>query len=81
MSDRALRGDQERLYWLICRKKSQEKVLKGPLEKYTAHTITNARALRKELEVIRRNGYSFNRGEWRESVCGVAAPIAILPAT
>lgn len=53
----------------------QEKVLKGPLEKYTAHTITNARALRKELEVIRRNGYSFNRGEWRESVCGVAAPI------
>ena len=54
---------------------AQDKVLKGPLEKYTPNTITSARALRKELETIRRMGYSVNRGEWRESVCGIAAPI------
>ena len=54
---------------------AQEKVLRGPLEKYTPNTITSARALRKELETIRRIGYSVNRGEWRESVCGIAAPI------
>ena len=53
----------------------QEAFLKTPLQKFTQHTITNARALRKEFELIRRNGYSVNRGEWRESVCGVAAPI------
>lgn len=53
----------------------QNKVLEGTLEKYTPNTITSSRALRKELETIRRLGYSVNRGEWRESVCGVAAAI------
>ncbi len=53
----------------------QEKFIQRPMEKFTQYTITNARALLKELDSIRRNGYSVNRGEWRESVCGVAAPI------
>ncbi|MBB6308853.1 IclR family transcriptional regulator [Xanthobacter tagetidis] len=52
-----------------------EKRLEQGLAKYTTRTITNARVLRKELEAIRKRGFSENRGEWRESVCGVAAPI------
>ena len=51
-----------------------EKVCRN-LQRFTARTITDPRALRKELESIRRLGYSVNVGEWRESVCGVAAPI------
>ncbi len=53
----------------------QNKIIDGRLDKFTSNTITSPRALRKELETVRRNGYSVNRGEWRESVCGVAAPI------
>jgi DNA-binding IclR family transcriptional regulator len=52
-----------------------EKVFQKGLAKYTSHTITSVPNLRKELETIRRDGYSVNRGEWREGVCGVAAPI------
>lgn len=52
-----------------------ERRLERGLQKYTSRTITNARVLRKELEAVRKRGFSENRGEWRESVCGVAAPI------
>ena len=45
------------------------------LPRYTARTITDPRALQKELDSIRKLGYGVNVGEWRESVCGVAAPI------
>jgi DNA-binding IclR family transcriptional regulator len=31
--------------------------------------------LRKELDAIIRRGYGVNKGEWRDGVCGVAAPI------
>lgn len=47
----------------------------GALQRYTPRTITNAAALRKELRRVREAGYAINRGEWRESVCGLAAPI------
>lgn len=45
------------------------------LERFTPRTITDPRVLRKELEQVRKLGYSVNKGEWRETVCGVAAPI------
>lgn len=45
------------------------------LKRYTPRTITDADALRKELRRVRELGYAVNRGEWRESVCGLAAPI------
>jgi DNA-binding IclR family transcriptional regulator len=38
-------------------------------------TITAPPDLRRELERIRKAGYAINRGEWREGVFGVAAPI------
>ena len=42
---------------------------------FTAATITEPAQLRRELERIRKLGHAINRGEWREGVFGVAAPI------
>ena len=44
-------------------------------EAFTAATIINAAEMAKELAHIRSQGYAVNRGEWRASVWGVAAPI------
>jgi IclR family transcriptional regulator, KDG regulon repressor len=45
------------------------------LKRYSARTITDADGLRKELRKVRDVGYAINRGEYRETVCGLAAPI------
>lgn len=45
------------------------------LQPHTDRTITRKHVLLKELERIRHTGYSVNRGEWRLSVRGVAAPL------
>ena len=45
------------------------------LEAHTKATITELPALKSELARAAANGYAMNRGEWRESVGGVAAPI------
>jgi len=44
-------------------------------EKFTPRTIMSLDALRTELGKIRDQGYAINRGEWRETVCGVASAI------
>lgn len=45
------------------------------IERHTDRTIKSAKELLNELQKIREFGYSMNRGEWRDSVRGVAAPI------
>ncbi len=45
------------------------------IERHTDRTVSNATELTNELRKIRNRGYSVNRGEWRSSVRGVAAPI------
>jgi IclR family transcriptional regulator, KDG regulon repressor len=45
------------------------------LSRYTDATITDRRALAKELDEVRRLGWAKNRGEWREGVCAAAVPI------
>ena len=45
------------------------------LKPYTQHTIGTPNELRSELERQRQLGYAVNRGEWRDGVCGIAAPI------
>jgi IclR family KDG regulon transcriptional repressor len=47
----------------------------GRLEAFTPRTITSLAKLSEELEQVRRQGYAVNRGEWRESVGGLAAPV------
>ena len=50
-------------------------LLPKKLAEYTPISIRDREVLKKELESVRRLGYSINRGEWREGVCGVGAPI------
>lgn len=48
----------------------------GPeMEQYSPRTLHDVASLRKELDRVRKLGYAVNRGEWREGVWGVAAPI------
>lgn len=47
----------------------------GQLKAFTTQTIAEPAQLRAELETIRAKGYALNRGEWREGVFGIAAPI------
>ena len=49
--------------------------LSAALVRHTPRTITEPEALRKELRRVREVGYAVNRGEWREAVGGLAAPI------
>lgn len=51
-----------------------EKVTQG-LQPRTGNTIVSARQLEEELQEIKGRGYSINKGEFKEEVYGVAAPI------
>lgn len=42
---------------------------------FTPSTITSARLIRAELAAVRKRGYAFNVGEWRELVNSVAVPV------
>jgi IclR family transcriptional regulator, KDG regulon repressor len=44
-----------------------------PLIAHTPRTITTLDGLRREMALIRRQGFAVNRGEWRDTVCGLAA--------
>lgn len=52
-----------------------DQFLAESLERYTGRTVVDEDALREELRTIRQLGYAVNRGEWRDEVRGVAAPI------
>jgi DNA-binding IclR family transcriptional regulator len=41
----------------------------------TDATISDLEVLEQELSAVRRNGYALNRGEEREGIYGVAAPV------
>ena len=45
------------------------------LEKFTSATLSSHAALCEDLAKIRELGYAVNKGEWREGVFGIAAPI------
>ena len=49
--------------------------LAARLQPHSSMTIHDPQAFLQEMERVRRLGFAVNRGEWRESVCGVAAPI------
>jgi DNA-binding IclR family transcriptional regulator len=51
--------------------------LSGTLEKFTDHTTTSVRNLRRELTEINRNGVSFDREEHSLGICAVGA---VLPS-
>ncbi|MEX0732668.1 MAG: IclR family transcriptional regulator [Aquisalimonadaceae bacterium] len=45
------------------------------LQAYTSRTITHAQALSRELAEVRALGHAVNRGEWRDELGGIGAPI------
>lgn len=49
--------------------------VKIALSAYTSKSMTRPQQLDSELERVRLQGFAVNIGEWREQVCGVAAPI------
>jgi DNA-binding IclR family transcriptional regulator len=49
--------------------------LAAGIERYTPRTIVEEAAFLREMEQVRKLGYAVNRGEWRESVGGIGAPI------
>ena len=53
----------------------QSALIRRPLPRYTATTITDVAELIRELEKSRKRGYTTVNGERVEDVCGVAAPI------
>ncbi|MEI7444278.1 MAG: IclR family transcriptional regulator [Burkholderiales bacterium] len=41
----------------------------------SSRTITEPAEFLREMERVRQQGYAINRGEWRETVGGIAAPV------
>ncbi|MYN12437.1 helix-turn-helix domain-containing protein [Pusillimonas sp. TS35] len=60
---------------LAYRSDSMLQRIAGNLKPITPTTITSPKRFAQEIEKIRKQGYAVNRGEWREGVYGVAAPI------
>jgi IclR family acetate operon transcriptional repressor len=53
----------------------RERLLTGSQPAYTGTTITDVAEMRSHLDEIRERGYAVNRGEWRDDVTAVAAPV------
>jgi DNA-binding IclR family transcriptional regulator len=53
----------------------QERVLAGPLEGYTRHSITSVETLRATLTQVRRQGFALLPGHVHEDATGVAVPV------
>ena len=55
--------------------RERERVLAGPLETFTAHTVTDPDELRAELDAIRRRGSGPTVEELEDGLNAVAAPV------
>lgn len=53
----------------------REKILCGPLERFTPHTVTDPRRLRQVLADLRRNGHVVNNGHIHMDATGLAVPV------
>lgn len=60
---------------MLANTKCDARKLKGHLKRYTKNTIIDPAKLNKEFELIRKRGYSVNKGEWADNLFGVAACI------
>jgi DNA-binding IclR family transcriptional regulator len=60
---------------LAWRDRWRESLLARPLERVTSRTVTDARALRAELDRVRREGYATEDGELQPQVRAVAVAI------
>jgi DNA-binding IclR family transcriptional regulator len=60
---------------LAWRDRWRESLLTRPLERVTSRTVTDARVLRNELDVVRREGYATEDGEYQPKARAVAAAV------
>ncbi|WP_078429333.1 IclR family transcriptional regulator [Alkalihalobacterium alkalinitrilicum] len=52
-----------------------EQIILGGLNKFTDYTITSPEIFKKQLSIIRKNGFSISREEFRKGVTSFSAPI------
>lgn len=55
--------------------RTRERVLRGPLERRTSHTVTDPRRMRTVLDEVRRRGYARSVSELEDGLHTVAAPV------
>jgi DNA-binding IclR family transcriptional regulator len=60
---------------LAFRDRWRESLLASPLEGFTKRTVTDAGALRRELEAVRQAGHATEDGEYQPRMRAVAAPV------
>ena len=53
----------------------REDILSQPLQRFTAHTITDPRRLRQVLADVRRDGHVVNNGHIHVDATGIAVPV------
>ncbi|GAA1402939.1 IclR family transcriptional regulator [Pseudonocardia kongjuensis] len=53
----------------------QARILAGPLERYTPHSVGTPEALREALAAVRRTGYAVLPGHLHPDAAGVAVPV------
>jgi DNA-binding IclR family transcriptional regulator len=58
-----------------CAPPDVERILSGPLPRFTERTIADPQALRRELAAVRERGYAQALGEIEEGLNAVAAPV------
>ena len=46
-----------------------------PLHRFTRNTLISVISLKREMKIIRKNGYAWTNGEFDSDIVGVAAPI------
>jgi IclR family KDG regulon transcriptional repressor len=68
-------GAAERIHLAFGPDSTREAVLSGPHKARTPFTLTDRKALREELERVRREGFCFELKEWDVSMGAVAAPV------
>ncbi|MBV7486537.1 IclR family transcriptional regulator [Bordetella sp. BOR01] len=60
---------------LAYRSESMLAEMSGRLEGHTPNTIVDPARFLREMKKARAQGFAVNRGEWRDNVWGIAAPI------
>ncbi|HVL80535.1 MAG TPA: IclR family transcriptional regulator [Actinomycetota bacterium] len=68
-------GASSKAFLAFLDEEEQAAYLDGPLAGLTAATVTDPRALRRELDEIRSRGYAASAGERMEGAASVAAPV------
>lgn len=68
-------GASSKAFLAFLEPEEQDEYLTRPLERMTSLTITSAKALRPELDEIRRRGYASSMGERMDGAGSVAAPV------